>query len=91
MKFSAAAVLAVAAGVSAFENVTYTTEVVTAVTTFCPAATVLTHAGSTYTITEVSLRREWRGNGTWLGTGGTVLGEGCGRERLTTHPAYEPP
>lgn len=61
MKFSAAAVLAVAAGVSAFENVTYTTEVVTAVTTFCPAATMLTHAGSTYTISEVSLRRKERG------------------------------
>lgn len=40
MKFSAAAVLAAAAGASAFENVTYTTEVVTALTTFCPAATV---------------------------------------------------
>lgn len=53
MKFSAAAVLAVAAGVSAFENVTYTTEVVTAITTFCPAATELTHAGTTYTISEV--------------------------------------
>ncbi|KUI74304.1 Clock-controlled protein 6 [Cytospora mali] len=54
MKFSAAAVLAVAAGVSAFENVTYTTEIVTAVTTFCPEATVLTHAGSTYTISSAT-------------------------------------
>lgn len=92
MKFSAAAVLAVAAGVSAFENVTYTTEVVTAVTTFCPAATVLTHAGSTYTITEVSLRQEGgKGRGAWLGTGGTSLGRGRGREkRLATYPGYEP-
>lgn len=56
MKFSIAAVLATAAGVSAGvtgSNVTYVTEVVTALTTFCPAATVLTHAGSTYTVTEV--------------------------------------
>lgn len=55
MKFSAAAVLAVAAGASAWENVTYTTEVVTAITTFCPAATTLTHAGTTYTVSEVRL------------------------------------
>ncbi|ROW13346.1 hypothetical protein VPNG_05461 [Cytospora leucostoma] len=54
MKFTAAAVLAIAAGASAFENVTYTTEVVTAVTTFCPAATEITHAGTTYTITEAT-------------------------------------
>ncbi|KAI3398211.1 hypothetical protein diail_9688 [Diaporthe ilicicola] len=54
MKFSAAAVLAVAAGASAFENVTYTTEVVTALTTFCPAATTLTHAGTTYTVSSAT-------------------------------------
>ncbi|KAK7737933.1 hypothetical protein SLS53_006311 [Cytospora paraplurivora] len=54
MKFTAAAILAIAAGASAFENVTYTTEVVTAVTTFCPAATEITHAGTTYTITEAT-------------------------------------
>ncbi len=53
MKFSAAAVLATAAGVSAWNNVTYTTEVVTAVTTYCPAATEITHGGQTYTVTEV--------------------------------------
>lgn len=53
MKFSATAVLAVVAGASAFENVTYVTEVVTALTTFCPAATTLTHAGVTYTVSEV--------------------------------------
>jgi hypothetical protein len=53
MKFSAAAVLAVAAGVNAFQNVTYTTEVVTAVTTYCPEPTEITYGGTTYTITEV--------------------------------------
>lgn len=54
MKFSAAAVLAVVAGVQAFSNVTYTTEVVTAVTTYCPEATELTYGGTTYTITEAT-------------------------------------
>lgn len=55
MKYSVATVLAAAAAVQAglASNVTYTTEVVTALTTYCPAATVLTHAGTTYTITEV--------------------------------------
>lgn len=56
MKSSVAAVLAAVAGVHAWSganNVTYTTEVVTALTTYCPEATVLTHAGSTYTITSV--------------------------------------
>jgi len=64
MKFSAAAVLAAVAGVQAFSNVTYTTEVVTAVTTFCPEATELTYGGTTYTITEVrwtNRRRDARG------------------------------
>lgn len=53
MKFSAASVLAIVAGASAFQNVTYTTEVVTALTTYCPAATTLTHAGTTYTVSSV--------------------------------------
>ncbi|EFX04679.1 hypothetical protein CMQ_1607 [Grosmannia clavigera kw1407] len=53
MKFSAS-VIALATAVSAASNVTYTTEVVTALTTFCPEATVLTHAGKTYTITEAT-------------------------------------
>jgi hypothetical protein len=53
MKFSAAAVLAAAAGAHAWSNVTYTTEVVTALTTYCPEATQITHGGSTYTVTEV--------------------------------------
>jgi len=59
MKFSAAVVLAVAAGASAWENVTYTTEVVTALTTYCPEATTFAHAGTTYTVSEVRLRRNW--------------------------------
>jgi hypothetical protein len=55
MKFSAAAVIAAAAGASAWKgNVTYTTEVVTAVTTYCPAATEVTYGGTTYTITEAT-------------------------------------
>ncbi|KAK0614249.1 hypothetical protein B0T14DRAFT_570204 [Immersiella caudata] len=54
MKFSAVAVLAVAAGVNAFKNVTYTTEVVTAVTTYCPEPTEITYGGTTYTITEAT-------------------------------------
>jgi hypothetical protein len=54
MKFSAAAVAAAfVAGVSATQNVTYTTEVVTAFTTYCPYATTFTHGSSTYTVTEV--------------------------------------
>lgn len=66
MQYSAVALLAAAAGAkaaltaSAPSNVTYITEVVTAVTTFCPEATVLTHAGTTYNITEVRLREERR-------------------------------
>ncbi|OIW31589.1 hypothetical protein CONLIGDRAFT_678059 [Coniochaeta ligniaria NRRL 30616] len=54
MKFSAAAVLAAAAGAHAWSNVTYTTEVVTALTTYCPEATEITHGGTTYTITEAT-------------------------------------
>lgn len=53
MKYSAASIIALATAASA-SNVTYTTEVVTALTTYCPQATVLTHAGQTYTITEAT-------------------------------------
>lgn len=53
MKF-AAAVLALAAGANAWSNVTYTTEVVTAYTTYCPEPTEITHGGKTYTITEAT-------------------------------------
>jgi hypothetical protein len=54
MKFSVASILALATAVSAGQNVTYTTEVVTALTTYCPEATVLTHNGKTYTITSAT-------------------------------------
>ncbi|KAK3989285.1 clock-controlled protein 6 [Cladorrhinum sp. PSN332] len=53
MKFSAA-VLALAAGANAFKNVTYTTEVVTAITTYCPEPTTVTYGGTTYTITSAT-------------------------------------
>ncbi|KAI1344754.1 hypothetical protein F5Y15DRAFT_3697 [Xylariaceae sp. FL0016] len=52
------AAVALAAGVSASYsaapagNVTYTTEVVTAYTTYCPAATTMTYGTDTYTVTE---------------------------------------
>lgn len=54
MKFTVAAVAALAAGVSAVSNVTYTTEVVTELTTYCPEPTEITHGGKTYTITEAT-------------------------------------
>ncbi|KAK9415334.1 hypothetical protein SUNI508_10524 [Seiridium unicorne] len=56
MKFSVAvAALAVGAQANyAAENVTYTTEVVTAYTTYCPAATQVTYGGKTYTVTEAT-------------------------------------
>lgn len=54
MKFSAVAVAALVAGASAHYNETvYTTEVVTAYTTYCPSATTITHGTKTYTVTEV--------------------------------------
>jgi len=35
-------------------SVVYTTEVVTAYSTYCPAATEIVHGEQTYTVTEVS-------------------------------------
>ncbi|KAF9774595.1 hypothetical protein IL306_007362 [Fusarium sp. DS 682] len=53
MKFAAA--LAFAAGVAAHaKNVTYTTEVVTAYTTYCPGPTEIVHGDKTYTVTEAT-------------------------------------
>lgn len=54
-----AAPLALAAGASASHlggnsTIEYTTEVVTAFTTYCPSATSIVHASSTYVVTEVS-------------------------------------
>jgi len=58
MRFSAiAATAALVAGVSAgYKNHTigYTTEVVTAYTTYCPLATSITHNGVTYTVTSAT-------------------------------------
>ncbi|KAM7221082.1 hypothetical protein V8F06_003467 [Rhypophila decipiens] len=56
MKFSAATVLAAVAGAQAYaySNVTYTTEVVTAVTTYCPGPTQITYGGETYTVSEAT-------------------------------------
>ena len=56
MQFSTLATVAIAAaGVSAWSNdtIVYTTDVVTAYTTYCPAATSVVVGGSTYTVTEV--------------------------------------
>ncbi|KAF5233819.1 hypothetical protein FANTH_12423 [Fusarium anthophilum] len=53
MKFATA--LAFAAGVAAHaKNVTYTTEVVTAYTTYCPGPTEIVHGDKTYTVTEAT-------------------------------------
>ena len=64
MKF-ATAVLALAVGAMALKNetlaVTYTTQVVTALTTYCPEATEVTYGGSTYTVTEVRANSGGRG------------------------------
>lgn len=61
MRFSTAVAASAAfvAGANAWGNYTgpvYTTEVVTAYTTYCPEATKITHGGVTYTVTEVSER-----------------------------------
>lgn len=50
-----AASAALVAGANAWGNVTYTTEVVTAYTTFCPSSTELVHGTKTYTVTEVNI------------------------------------
>lgn len=63
MQFSVVALLALAtSSVTALHNVTYTTEVVTAYTTFCPEATALTFNGQTYTASAVSPHPN---RGTW--------------------------
>ena len=56
---SAAVVAALVAGASAHYaqgngTVSYTTEILTAYTTYCPAATSVVHNSKTYTVTEVS-------------------------------------
>jgi len=55
MKFAVAAFVAALAGqAAAWGNVTYTTEVVTAYTTYCPEPTTLTHGDKTYTVTKAT-------------------------------------
>ncbi|KAL8710846.1 MAG: hypothetical protein Q9220_004649 [cf. Caloplaca sp. 1 TL-2023] len=60
---------ALVAGAAAWGNGTepvYTTEVVTAYTTFCPAATQITHGGVTYTVTSVRKAHTLRERHSWL-------------------------
>jgi hypothetical protein len=56
MKFSVAAVLAAASGAVAHYNVStsYTTEVVTAYTTYCPGPTVITHSDTVITVSSAT-------------------------------------
>lgn len=54
MKFTAAVVLAAAAGAAAWGNETVVTEVVDTYTTYCPYATEITHGSKTYTVTEAT-------------------------------------
>ncbi|MCJ1285711.1 hypothetical protein MMC26_005052 [Xylographa opegraphella] len=56
MRFAIAVAALLVAGVSAQWNgtVVYTTEVVTAYTTYCPAATSIVHGNQTYTATEAT-------------------------------------
>ncbi|MCJ1430360.1 hypothetical protein MMC29_008278 [Sticta canariensis] len=46
---------ALVAGANAtYDNVTYTTEIVTAYTTYCPSPTAITHGNKIYTVTEAT-------------------------------------
>ncbi|KAL8711012.1 MAG: hypothetical protein Q9225_007185 [Loekoesia sp. 1 TL-2023] len=51
---SAAFVAGAAAWGNSSEPIQYTTEIVTAYTTYCPAATQITHGAQTYTVTEAT-------------------------------------
>lgn len=51
--FVASGAALVASVMATGEAPSYTTKVVTAVTTYCPEATQITHGGNTYTVTEV--------------------------------------
>lgn len=61
MKFTAAAVLAIATGAAAWGNETYVTETVDVYTTYCPGPTEITHGTKTWTVTEVRLNVRDRG------------------------------
>lgn len=55
MRFSSSTVsAALVATVAAQDATVYATKVVTALTTYCPSATMLTHAGTTYTVTDAT-------------------------------------
>jgi hypothetical protein len=56
MKFTAAVILAAAAGASAHygSNQTVVTEVVSSYVTYCPGPTEITHGENTYTVTEAT-------------------------------------
>jgi hypothetical protein len=58
MKFTVAAILAAATGAFAHGHynvsTSYTTEVVTAYTTYCPGPTIITHSDKVYTITSAT-------------------------------------
>ncbi len=49
-----ASALSVAPTYTANISPVYVTEIVTALTTYCPIATEITHGGTTYTVTEVT-------------------------------------
>jgi len=51
---SAVAVAALVAGVSAWKNETYVTDVVTSYTTYCPEATTIVQGSKTWTVTEAT-------------------------------------
>lgn len=67
MQFSTLAIFAAAAlGVSATRpagNVTVVTEVLTALTTYCPEPTQITYGDHTYTVTKVRLEPRRMGGG----------------------------
>ena len=77
MKYTVALVAA-ATAVAANNGTSYTTEVVTAYTTYCPEATTITHGNKTYTVTSVSATRKW-GNTASRETGGARLHRTRGR------------
>jgi len=54
MKFSAVVIFAGAAMAQGFSNVTWTTEIVKSIVTYCPEPTKITHGGKTYTITSAT-------------------------------------
>lgn len=58
----------VASANATYDNVTYTTEIVTAYTTYCPSPTAITHGTHTYTVTEVSNTVRFDRENAWRST-----------------------